>query len=240
MAFLSRKSTENKLPDVLPEHIGFIMDGNGRWAKLRGKPRSFGHIKGSDNVEKVVTGCFERGVYAVTLYAFSTENRSRPKEEVDKILSLLEKFLQKYIKTLVKNEVKLVFSGDLSVLPKSLKNLAEEKTQQTENFTKNVLNIALNYGSRAEIIRACNALIKSGKSEVTEKDFENELYTKFLPEIDLIVRTGGEKRLSNFFMYQAAYAELYFTDVYWPDFKEEELDKALLWFSKRQRRFGNV
>lgn len=223
-----------------PKHVGFIMDGNGRWAKLRGKPRSFGHIKGSDNVEKVVTGCFERGVYAVTLYAFSTENRSRPKEEVDKILSLLEKFLQKYIKTLVKNEVKLVFSGDLSVLPKSLKNLAEEKTQQTENFTKNVLNIALNYGSRAEIIRACNALIKSGKSEVTEKDFENELYTKFLPEIDLIVRTGGEKRLSNFFMYQAAYAELYFTDVYWPDFKEEELDKALLWFSKRQRRFGNV
>lgn len=223
-----------------PKHVGFIMDGNGRWAKLRGKPRSFGHIKGSDNVEKVVTGCFERGVYAVTLYAFSTENRSRPKEEVDKILSLLEKFLKKYIKTLVKNEVKLVFSGDLSVLPKSLKNLAEEKTQQTENFTKNVLNIALNYGSRAEIIRACNALIKSGKSEVTEKDFENELYTKFLPEIDLIVRTGGEKRLSNFFMYQAAYAELYFTDVYWPDFKEEELDKALLWFSKRQRRFGNV
>lgn len=223
-----------------PKHVGFIMDGNGRWAKLRGKPRSFGHIKGSDNVEKVVTGCFERGVYAVTLYAFSTENWSRPKEEVDKILSLLEKFLRKYIKTLVKNEVKLVFSGDLSVLPKSLKNLAEEKTQQTENFTKNVLNIALNYGSRAEIIRACNALIKSGKSEVTEKDFENELYTKFLPEIDLIVRTGGEKRLSNFFMYQAAYAELYFTDVYWPDFKEEELDKALLWFSKRQRRFGNV
>ena len=223
-----------------PKHVGFIMDGNGRWAKLRGKPRSFGHIKGSDNVEKVVTGCFERGVYAVTLYAFSTENRSRPKEEVDKILSLLEKFLQKYIKTLVKNEVKLVFSGDLSVLPKSLKNLAEEKTQQTENFTKNVLNIALNYGSRAEIIRACNALIKSGKSEVTEKDFENELYTKYLPEMDLIVRTGGEKRLSNFFMYQAAYAELYFTDVYWPDFKEEELDKALLWFSKRQRRFGNV
>ncbi len=223
-----------------PKHVGFIMDGNGRWAKLRGKPRSFGHIKGSDNVEKVVTGCFERGVYAVTLYAFSTENRSRPKEEVDKILSLLEKFLKKYIKTLVKNEVKLVFSGDLSVLPKSLKNLAEEKTQQTENFTKNVLNIALNYGSRAEIIRACNALIKSGKSEVTEKDFENELYTKFLPEIDLIVRTGGEKRLSNFFMYQAAYAELYFTDVYWPDFNEEELDKALLWFSKRQRRFGNV
>ena len=213
-----------------PKHVGFIMDGNGRWAKLRGKPRSFGHIKGSDNVEKVVTGCFERGVYAVTLYAFSTENRSRPKEEVDKILSLLEKFLKKYIKTLVKNEVKLVFSGDLSVLPKSLKNLAEEKTQQTENFTKNVLNIALNYGSRAEIIRACNALIKSGKSEVTEKDFENELYTKLLPEIDLIVRTGGEKRLSNFFMYQAAYAELYFTDVYWPDFNEEELDKALLPF----------
>lgn len=223
-----------------PKHVGFIMDGNGRWAKLRGKPRSFGHIKGSDNVEKVVTGCFERGVYAVTLYAFSTENRSRPKEEVDKILSLLEKFLKKYIKTLVKNEVKLVFSGDLSVLPKSLKNLAEEKTQQTENFTKNVLNIALNYGSRAEIIRACNALIKSGKSEVSEKDFENELYTKLLPEMDLIVRTGGEKRLSNFFMYQAAYAELYFTDVYWPDFGEEELDKALLWFSKRQRRFGNV
>ena len=225
---------------VMPKHVGFIMDGNGRWAKLRGKPRSFGHIKGSDNVEKVVTDCFSRGVYAVTLYAFSTENWSRPKEEVDKILSLLEKFLKKYIKTLVKNEVKLVFSGDLSALPKSLKNLAEEKTRQTENFTKNVLNIALNYGSRTEIIRACNALIKSGKPSVTEEDFEKELYTAALPEMDLIVRTGGEKRLSNFFTYQAAYAELYFTDAYWPDFNKEELDKALTWFSERNRRFGKV
>lgn len=223
-----------------PKHVGFIMDGNGRWAKLRGKPRSYGHAKGSDNVEKIVTGCFNRGVYAVTLYALSTENLARPKEEVDKILSLLEKFLKKYIKTLVKNEVKLVFSGDLSVLTKSLKNLAEEKTKQTENFTKNVLNIALNYGSRAEILRACNALIKSGKSAVTEEDFEKELYTASLPDIDLVVRTGGEKRLSNFFMYQTAYAELYFTDVYWPDFNEDELDKALTWFSERNRRFGKV
>lgn len=225
---------------VTPKHVGFIMDGNGRWAKAKGKPRTYGHIKGSGNVEKVVTDCFSRGVYAVTLYAFSTENWARPKEEVDKILSLLEKFLKKYIKTLVKNEVKLVFSGDLSVLTKSLKNLAEEKTEQTASFTKNVLNIALNYGSRAEIVRACNALIKSEKASVTEEDFEKELYTASLPDIDLIVRTGGEKRLSNFFMYQAAYAELYFTDVYWPDFNEEELDKALTWFSERNRRFGKV
>lgn len=225
---------------TIPKHVGFIMDGNGRWAKQKGKPRSFGHIYGSNNVEKVVTGCFSSGVYAVTLYAFSTENWARPKEEVDKILSLLEKFLKKYIKTLVKNEIKLVFSGDLSVLPESLKSLAEEKMSQTEIFTKNVLNIALNYGSRAEIIRACNALIKKGVEVVTEENFEKELYTSSLPQMDLIVRTGGEKRLSNFFTYQAAYAELYFTDVYWPDFNEDELKKALIWFSERQRRFGNV
>lgn len=225
---------------VIPAHVGFIMDGNGRWAKSQGKPRNYGHIQGANNVDKVVTYCFEKGIKVVSLYAFSTENWARPKKEVDKILNLLYKFLQKYTNKLIANQVRLVFSGDLSALPKELAVLCREKMQATSQFTEKVLNIALNYGGRQEILNAVNSLIKKGVTTVTEEDFNLELYTSGLPDIDLIVRTSGEQRLSNFFPYQSVYAELYFTNAYWPDFNELELEKALSWYAERNRRFGGV
>ena len=225
---------------LIPSHVGFIMDGNGRWAKSKGKPRNFGHSKGADNVDLIVTSCFEKGIKVVSLYAFSTENWSRPKEEVDKILNLLHKFLIKYTKKLIANQVRLVISGDLNALPKELAVLCREKMENTKVFSDKILNIALNYGGRQEIISAVNSLLKQGKTEISEEDFARELYTANLPDIDLIVRTSGEQRLSNFFPYQSVYSELYFTSVYWPDFNEAELQKALDWYAERNRRFGGV
>ena len=211
----------------IPNHVGFIMDGNGRWAKLRGKPRTYGHSKGADAIQGVVKGCYKTGIKAVSLYAFSTENWSRPKEEVDKIFDLLAKFLKKHVKTLIKYEARLNISGDISVLPTHLLTEIESVLEKTKHFTENTLNIALNYGSRLEIVRAVNNIIKEGVENITEEDFSKYLYTANLPDVDLIVRTSGECRLSNFLLYQSAYAELYFTDVLWPDFSEEELEKAL-------------
>lgn len=228
------------MANVVPTHVGFIMDGNGRWAKLRNKPRNYGHVKGADNVDNVVTWCFEKGVKVVSLYAFSTENWLRPKDEVDKILSLLGKFLKKYADKLIANKVRLIISGDVDALPDNLAALCVEKQKQTENFTEKTLNIALNYGGRQELVRAVNLLIKEGKTSVTEQDIASKLYTAGLPDIDFIVRTSGEQRLSNFFPYQSVYSELYFTSVLWPDFNKEELEKALNAFAERNRRYGGV
>lgn len=224
----------------LPNHIGFIMDGNGRWAKLRGKPRTFGHSKGSQTIRKVVEKCFKLGVKNVSLYAFSTENWSRPKEEIDKIFSLLAKFLNKYAKELIKHEARLMVSGDITALPKDLIEPINKVMSDTARFTERTLNIAINYGARTEIIKAINEIIKEGVTEVDEQIFASHLYTKDLPDVDLIVRTSGESRLSNFLLYQSAYAELYFTEVLWPDFDDKELEKAIEWFNKRDRRYGNI
>lgn len=224
----------------IPRHIGFIMDGNGRWAKLKGKPRNYGHLKGADRVEEIVTCCFNMGVECVSLYAFSTENWSRPKNEVDKIFDILEKFLEKYGQTLIKNRIRLKISGDVSAFPEKIRSLVFKRQKETEEFTSKTLNIAINYGGRQEILRAANNLLKSGKTEISEQDFKNELYTAGLPEMDLVVRTSGEMRISNFFLYDVAYAEFYFTDVLWPDFDEKELKKAIECYSHRKRRFGNV
>jgi len=226
--------------DSVPKHIGFIMDGNGRWAASRGMPRNYGHQKGADAIYDVVEGCVDAGVQVISLFAFSTENWSRPKQEVTKIFDLLGKFLKKYRKTLIDKKIKFISSGDMSVLPKSLNDEINETVRVTEVFERNVLNIAINYGSRAEICRAFNLLAASGKKEVSEKDISDALYTGGLPDVDLIVRTSGEQRISNFLLYQSAYSELYFTDVFWPDFNKTELNKALLWYSARQRRFGNI
>ena len=223
-----------------PKHVGFIMDGNGRWAKLRGKPRTYGHSKGADAIEGVVRGCYKHDIKAVSLYAFSTENWSRPKEEVDKIFELLAKFLKKHAKTLIKYKARLNISGDISVLPEHLLKEIQIVLEKTKDFTEKTLNIALNYGSRLEIVRAVNDIIKEGVDSITEEDFSKYLYTANLPDVDLIVRTSGESRLSNFMLYQSAYAELYFTEVLWPDFTEEELEKAFVWFDGRDRRYGNI
>lgn len=223
----------------VPRHIGFIMDGNGRWAKLRGKSRSYGHKKGADVIEEVVSACFDESVEAVSLYAFSTENWSRPKEEIDTIFDLLEKFLRRYENKLVNERIRLIISGDLSEISEKLRNRSISVMKNTERFVGKTLNIAINYGGRAEIVRAAKLLSETGEP-ITEENLAGRLYTTGLPDIDLVVRTSGESRLSNFFLWQCAYAELYFTDVLWPDFKTEELKKALEWFAGRKRRFGNI
>ena len=225
---------------IVPRHVGIIMDGNGRWAKQRGKPRSYGHKKGADVIDEVVTACFERGADAVSLYAFSTENWVRPKEEVDAIFGLLGILIDKKLAKLIKNEIKLIISGDISPLPESLRKKCSNAVQKSGKFKGKVLNVALNYGSRAEITRAVNVALGRGRTEITEEDISAGLYTAGLPDIDLVIRTSGEMRLSNFFLWQCAYAEFYFTDVLWPDFHKEELDKAFEWYSHRKRRFGGV
>lgn len=224
----------------IPRHIGFIMDGNGRWAKQRNRPRNFGHIHGSNRIDEIVTACFDLGVECVSLYAFSTENWARPKEEVDKICEILYKFLGQYGKKLIANSVRLKISGDYTKFPKKIIDLIERRIEETKIFTTKTLNLAINYGSKQEILMAVNKLIDSGNKCVTEEDFASALYTHDVPDIDLVIRTSGEQRVSNFFLWQIAYAELYFTPVLWPDFDKNELLKAIEWFSSRDRRFGKV
>ena len=230
-------STENANKKI--RHVGFIMDGNGRWAKRKNKPRTYGHKKGADAIVGVVEECFDSGVEVVSLYAFSTENWSRPKAEIDAIFDLLGVFLKRYSKTLFDKEIRLLISGDLTPVSDSLKKRAEKLMKDTAHFNERVLNIALNYGSKTEIVRAVN-LLKDKAGEITEEDISNNLYTRGLPDIDLVVRTSGETRLSNFFLWQCAYAEFYFTDVLWPDFNKEETQKAIEWFYGRKRRFGGI
>lgn len=220
-------------------HVGFIMDGNGRWAKKLGKPRTFGHRKGADNIENVLDACFEEGVEVVSLYAFSSENWARPQDEIDAIFDLLRSFLKKHSSKLIKEEIRLEISGDISRISQDLRVECEKLIEKTKHFTKYVLNIALNYGSRAELVRAFNSL-KDKEGEITEADVSSALYTAKLPDIDLVVRTSGEMRLSNFFLWQCAYSEFYFTDVLWPDFNKEETKKAIAWFNGRKRRFGGI
>ncbi|MBO5926699.1 MAG: di-trans,poly-cis-decaprenylcistransferase [Clostridia bacterium] len=223
----------------MPRHVGFIMDGNGRWAKKQNKPRNFGHSAGADRVKDVVLWSFESGIECVTLYAFSSENWGRPKEEVDKILELLVKFLKNYSSSLVENKIRLVVSGDLSVLSSSLQTAINSTTKKTENFTEKTLNIALNYGGRQEIVEAVNSLVRKGK-EISVNNVSEELGAYGIPDLDLVVRTSGEQRISNFYLWQIAYAELYFTDALWPEFDKAEFDKAINWYLGRERRFGKL
>ena len=225
--------------EKIPNHIGIIMDGNGRWAKMRGKNRSYGHRVGSDNVDRVVSYAFNKGIRTLSLYAFSSENWARPKEEVDELMRLLEVYFKKFIGKVLKNNIKLCVMGDITALSKKLQKIildAEEKSSNNNDFT---LNIGINYGARQEIVMAVKKLIEEGK-EITEQSILDNLYTASFGEPDLIIRTGGELRLSNFMLYQGAYSELYFTDVLWPDFDENEFAKAIESYSNRKRRFGKV
>ena len=224
----------------VPTHVGFIMDGNGRWAKGRNKTRIYGHQKGADVIEEVVETCYSSGVKVVSLYAFSTENWSRPKDEVDAIFNLLRKFLKRYSNRLIEEKIGLRISGDVKMIPEALRTQCEKSVRDSAGFKDHILNIAINYGSRAEIVKAVNELISEGKKEVTQEDISSHLYTKDIPDIDMVVRTSGEYRLSNFFMWQCAYSEIYVTDVMWPDFHKDEVLKALDWFSSRKRRFGGI
>lgn len=224
---------------IIPRHVAFIMDGNGRWAKLRNKPRNFGHQKGAENVEHVVSACFSSGIEYISLYAFSTENWQRPKSEVDKLMRLFVSFLKTYTKSLVKNQIKLIVTGSRQGLSEELILEIEKSEKQTSSYQR-TLNLAINYGGKQEIVKAVNDLIISGKTSVTENDVEAVLQTAGVPDVDLLVRTSGEQRISNFFLWKSAYAELYFTDVLWPDFNEVEIQKAIDWYSSRNRRFGKI
>lgn len=245
MAFLSRKSTENKLPDVLPEHIGFIMDGNGRWAKRKGLPRSFGHREGAKNFKKIVRYCKDIGIKNISFYAFSTENWKRPKEEIDVIMDLFREYIVDVRKHLSEN-TRMIFLGDKSVFDDDLREKMIKLEEDTKDYKEMNLLMAVNYGGRDEIAYVARQLAQKAKDglinpeDITEKAIDKHLYSKGIPDVDLIIRPSGELRLSNFLIWQSAYAEYYFTDIMWPDFTPKELDKALIDFANRGRRFGGV
>lgn len=225
-----------KVDDKL-QHIAFIMDGNGRWAKKRLLPRSVGHKFGVESMDRILRDCSDLGIKHITVYAFSTENWNRPKDEIDAIISLLLKYIEKAKKD--RDDVRYIFIGDKSSLPAEI----VEKMTFLEEMTKErqlILNIAFNYGGRAEIVNACNRLIAEGKKEISEEDISKNLYTSLSPDPDLIVRTAGEYRLSNFLLWQCAYSELYTTKVCWPDFNKKELLLAIEDFYSRKRKFGGL
>lgn len=223
----------------IPTHVGVIMDGNGRWAKKRLMPRSFGHKAGMNRMIELARSAKKHGVRYFTVYALSTENLFRPKEELNGLFDLVRNYFLTQVKELYKEGAALKIIGDISVLPQDVRELIEDGVKNSPKDADYTFIVALDYGSRAEIVRGVNEAIKRGEP-VTEESFASLLYTNNIPDPDLIIRTGGEKRLSNFLMYQAAYSELYFTDVLFPDFVEEEFVKALEDYSSRNRRFGKV
>ena len=223
----------------IPRHLGIIMDGNGRWAEKRNKPRSFGHRAGSANVDRIVTHAFNRGVKTLSLFAFSCENWTRPEKEVNELMRLLEKYFKKFISKVLEKNVKLSVMGDVSVLSDKLKKIISDATERSAKNDGFVLNIGINYGGRQEIVRAVKDILAEG-GEVSVDNISAHLYTSDFGESDMIIRTGGELRISNFMLFQSAYSELYFTDVLWPDFDEKELDKAIAEYGERHRRFGGV
>ena len=230
----------------LPKHLAIIMDGNGRWAKNQGMLRVFGHEKGTKSVKQTVENCAKLGIDFLTLYAFSTENWNRPKIEVDTLMKLLVSSLKKELKTLQSNNIKLNAIGNLDNLPTGVRKELTEVIEKTQANTRMTLTLALSYGARDEIINAVKIISEKVKNNIISVDAIEEsiinqhLYTQNMPDVDLVIRTSGEHRISNFLLWQIAYAEFYFTDVLWPDFNEEELHKALLSYQKRERRFGKT
>lgn len=225
--------------DRLPKHIAIIMDGNGRWATKRNKPRVFGHNEGMKRVVDVVENSLNIGIKYLSLYAFSTENWKRPQKEIDFLMQILIKYIDDQLNKLVTQGVKINILGDISVLPEKVIQKIEYALDSTKDNDKLILNIAINYGSRQEILRAVNTAIVDGEI-LTDDEFSKLLYTRNQPDVDLLIRPGGEKRLSNFLLYQMSYAELYFSDIYWPDFKLESLIDAIYWYQNRDRRFGGL
>lgn len=224
----------------LPKHVAIIMDGNGRWAKQRGMPRIAGHKKGADTVRLVTEECRAIGVKVLTLYAFSDENWGRPREEVGFLMDMLGSFLRSEIETMKKNGIRFRTIGRTERLPDTVRTWIDRAMAETAGNTGMILNLALSYGGRGEIVEAIKRLSGAGglTGDLTEEAFSAHLDTAGLPDPDLIIRTSGEKRISNFLLWQAAYAELYFTDILWPDFKADDLLRALLDYQGRQRRFG--
>ena len=233
---------ENKQP--VPRHIAIIMDGNGRWAKKRGLPRTAGHSAGAETFRKIATYCKELGMDYLTVYAFSTENWKRPQEEVDAIMKLLEKYLVEAIEKMERDGIRLKILGDTAPLSDKLKELIDRTDRISSELSGFQANICLNYGGRDEIVKAARKyaqeVIEGRANDIDEKSFSSYMYSDGIPDPDLIIRPSGEVRISNFLLWQSAYSEFYFTDVLWPDFDEAELDKALEDYAKRSRRYGGV
>jgi undecaprenyl diphosphate synthase len=241
---MSLKNTINK--DNLPQHLAIIMDGNGRWAKQQGMLRAFGHENGTKSVRITVEECAKLGVKNLSLYAFSTENWNRPKLEVDTLMKLLISSLKKELDTLQKNNIKLNCIGNIDLLPQKAKNELLTVIEKTKNNSHMTLTLALSYGSREEIVNAIKKISEKVKNNIISSETIDEsiinqhLYTHNLPDVDLVIRTSGEHRISNFLLWQIAYAEFYFTDVLWPDFRENDLYEAIISYQKRERRFGKT
>ena len=230
----------------IPQHVAIILDGNGRWAKAKGMPRNYGHAQGSKNVEKICEEAWRMGIKYLTVYAFSTENWNRPKEEVNALMKLLRNYMKTCLKTAAKNDMKVRVIGDITKLDEDIQKRILELEEATKNNGGLNFQIAINYGSRDEITRAVRALaedVKKGKlmpEEVDETCIEKYLDTHDIPDPDLLIRTSGEQRLSNYLLWQLAYTEFYFTDVPWPDFSKQELEKAIEQYNRRDRRYGGV
>ncbi len=228
------------------KHIAFIMDGNGRWAKLRNKPRYFGHKKGVSNVLKIMRECYKLNIKNVSFFCFSTENWNRPQKEIDHLFDYLEDFFNKNIKEMMKKGIKLVVSGDILKLRKSSQDVVNKCLDLTKNNKTMIFNVCLNYGGRDDIIFGIKNLVKEIKEndfdlkDLNEETFKKYLYTKDMPDVDLLIRTSGEERISNFMLYQLAYAELIFTKTYWPDFDVNQLHECIDIFNSRTRRFGKI
>ena len=230
----------------IPAHIAIILDGNGRWAKAKGMPRNYGHAQGSKNVERICEEAYRIGVKYLTVYAFSTENWNRPKDEVDALMKLLRNYMKTCLKTAAKNDMKVRVIGDKTGLDEDIRNRIAELEEATKDNGGLNFQIALNYGSRDEIVRAVRKVsedVKEGKvkpEDIDEKMFETYLDTHGIPDPDLMIRTSGELRLSNYLLWQLAYTGFYFTDIPWPDFTKEELSKAIEQYNRRDRRYGGV
>ena len=230
----------------VPQHIAIILDGNGRWAKAKGMPRNYGHVQGSKNVEKICEAAYKMGVKYLTVYAFSTENWSRPKSEVDALMKLLRNYMKTCLKTAEKNRMRVRVIGDKTGLDEDIRTRIKELEEASKNNDGLNFQIAINYGSRDEMLRAVRHIAedtKEGKLEIqdiNEEVFASYLDTRELPDPDLLIRTSGEQRLSNYLLWQLAYSEFYFTDVPWPDFHKKELELAIEAYNKRDRRFGGL
>ncbi|MDL2142440.1 isoprenyl transferase [Flavobacterium tructae] len=230
----------------LPQHLAIIMDGNGRWAKQQGFLRAFGHENGTKSVKNTIKTCAKLGIEYLTLYAFSTENWNRPKLEVDALMKILINSLKKELGTLQENNIKLNAIGNLEKLPKSAQKELLDVMEKTKNNTRLTLTLALSYGSREELVQAVRIISDKVKNNIISIDsiddsiINEHLYTQNLPDVDLLIRTSGEHRISNFLLWQIAYAELYFTNVLWPDFKDQDLYEAIISYQKRERRFGKT
>lgn len=243
MAFMKKNPPVE--PEKMPTHIAFIMDGNGRWAKKRGMPRTFGHTEGARNFRRIMRYCKDIGVKCISFYAFSTENWKRPENEVNALMNIFRTYLDD-VRNYIKEEVKMVFLGDKSKLPQDIQQKMNSLEEDSKDFDKMTVLLAINYGGRDEITHATRLIaekVRKGElnpDEITEDTVSANLYTAGYPDVDLLIRPSGEMRISNFLIWQSAYAEFYFADILWPDFSTKELDKAIIEFAHRNRRFGGV